>query len=233
MINDNESDYAKFLYNKGYIKAPQICKCGSSVFNIYKDSGSKTSQCIFRCTNAKCKNRVPIRTNSFFNAFPKIKLRLVSEIIKSFFEEMNCTECYKYLTKDLLINISLDVITRIYSEIRTVLTKYYNILYQSEILGMKDCHFCSESLFSHTDNEDKIWVLGIIDNQTKDFRLNISLKRDQNVLKSFITIYVELGNTIITDGWSDYNFLGSMDNYSHDIHIHRGGFWPRFKFLLI
>lgn len=41
MINDNETDYAKFLYNKGYIKAPQICKCGNSVFNIYKDSAPK------------------------------------------------------------------------------------------------------------------------------------------------------------------------------------------------
>lgn len=225
MINDIETDYAKFLYNKGYIKAPQICKCGSSVF-IIKDSGSKTSQCIFRCTNAKCKNRVPIRTNSFFNAFPKIKLRLVSQIIKSSFEEMNCTACYKYLTKDLLINISLDAITRIYSEIRTVITKYYNILYQSEILGMKDCHkqFSEdESLLSHTDNGDKIWVLGIIDNQTKEFRLNISLKRDQNALKSFITRYVEPGNTIIIDGWSGYNFLGNLDNYSHDIHIHCWG----------
>ena len=133
MIYDNENDYAKFLYNKGYIKAPQIYKCGNSVFNIYKDSGSKTSQCIFRCTNAKCKNRVPIRTNSFFNAFPKIKLRLVSKIIKSFFEEMNCSACYKYLSKDLHINISLDAIKRIYMEIRTVITKYYNILYKSEI----------------------------------------------------------------------------------------------------
>ena len=72
MINDNETDYAKFLYNKGYIKDPQICKCGNSEFNIYKDSGSKTSQCIFRCTNAKCKNRVQIRTNFFLMHFPKL-----------------------------------------------------------------------------------------------------------------------------------------------------------------
>ena len=72
---------------------------------------------------------------------------------------MNCTACYKYLTKDLHINISLDAITRINTEIPTVIMKYYNILYQSEILGMKECHkqfSVDESLFSHTDNGDKI-----------------------------------------------------------------------------
>ena len=100
---------------------------------------------------------------------------------------------------------------------------------------MKDCHkqfSIDESLFSHTDIGDKIWVLGIIDNQTKDFRLNISLKRDQNVLKSFITRYVEPGNTIITDGWSGYNFLGSLDNIVIIYIFTKGGFWSWFKFHL-
>ena len=100
---------------------------------------------------------------------------------------------------------------------------------------MKDCHKqfqVDENLFSHTDNGDKIWVLGIIDNQTKDFGLNISLKRDQNVLKSFITRYVEPGNTIITDGWSGYNFLGSLDNIVIIYIFTKGGFWSWFKFHL-
>jgi len=35
--------------------------------------------------------------------------------------------------------------------------------------------------------------------------------------------YLEPGNTIITDGWSGYNFLDEMAEYTHDKHIHGGG----------
>ena len=164
------------------------------------------------------KNRLSIRGSSFFNNYPKIKLWIISEIIKSFFKEINCSTCYKYLKEELYLNISIDSVQRVYYDIRNVIAKYFNILYQSELLGPKDSHqtFSSdENLFSNTHIGEQIWVLGIVDNLTKDFRLDLSLDRNQERIKSVITQYVESGNTIVTDGWQDYNFLDTSDDYIH------------------
>ena len=42
-------------------------------------------------------------------------------------------------------------------------------------------------------------------------------------MESFITRYVERGNTIVSDGWSSYDFLSNTADYHHDIHLHGGG----------
>ena len=57
-----------------------------------------------------------------------------------------------------------------------------------------------ESLFCSDGNQIQIWVLGIIDNITKQYRLDISYHRNATILKTFITKYVERGNTIICGG---------------------------------
>ena len=84
---DNEVDYAINLLQKGFLKRPNAFKCGNSSFDIQYDWNSKTSHCIFRCKNAQCRNRFPIRTNSFYNNFPKLTLRKVSEVIKCILKE--------------------------------------------------------------------------------------------------------------------------------------------------
>ena len=38
---------------------------------------------------SQCRNRVPIRTNPFYNKFPKLTLRIVSEVIKCFQRELH------------------------------------------------------------------------------------------------------------------------------------------------
>ena len=53
-----------------------------------------------------------------------------------------------------------------------------------------------ECLFAHSNNK-QVWILGIIDNTSKDFRLEGTFNRDTNSLKNFITKYVKTGNTII------------------------------------
>ena len=86
---EDELKFAQKLLKLGYIKPPKKCKCNGDRFIIQYDSNSKTSHCIYRCQIYKCKNRIPIRTNSFFEDFPKLTLRAVCEIIKSFL-------CYEF-----------------------------------------------------------------------------------------------------------------------------------------
>ena len=63
---------------------------------------------------------------------------------------------------------------------------------------------------THKANGDQIWIIGCINNLTKDFRIEAAKNRNSNTLKNFITSYIDSGNKIITDGWSGYLFLNSL-----------------------
>ena len=62
---------------------------------------------------------------------------------------------------------------------------------------------------------NKQWVLGIINNFNKDFRIEITKNRNTDTLKSFICKYVHKGNTIVLDGWRGRLFK--------KVHLHGGG----------
>lgn len=67
-------------------------------------------------------------------------------------------------------------------------------------------------------------MLGIINNSTKEFRIEASFERDTPTIKKFISKYVETGNNIVSDGWSSYNYLDNINSgYLHIKHIHGAG----------
>jgi len=75
-----------------------------------------------------------------------------------------------------------------------------------------------ESLFTHGKNNTQILVLGIINDASKEFRLEATKTRDNSILKKFVAS----GNKIVTDDFSSYNIL-TDEAYLHDIHNHGGG----------
>lgn len=77
-----------------------------------------------------------------------------------------------------------------------------------------------EILFLTDKNGNQVWVVGAVDNITKDFRVDIAFRRNEVVLKTFITNYIEKGNKLITDGWNGYSFIDEMNGYSREVHIH-------------
>ena len=100
-IQEDETNYAKYLYVKGFLPGPIKCSCGGTNFNIYKDSQYCISQCSFRCLNISCRKRYQIRINSLFNKFPYIRLDLISEIINSFITlEFNVKQTKQYLENE-------------------------------------------------------------------------------------------------------------------------------------
>ena len=95
--------------------------------------------------------------------FQKLILRFVSEVIKYFLRELNGSVCYKYIKEELNQTISLETVEKIYNEIRDVIAKYYNVVYQSEVLGPRDAHknySVDESFLSQKiqDNKYGSWV---------------------------------------------------------------------------
>ena len=109
---------------------------------------------------------------------------------------------------------------------RKIICKYIKIVYQSETLkNNNDNNYYSvdESLINHY-NGKQVWLIGICNNITKDFRIEASYKRDTEVLKEFINMYAEKNSFIITDVWPGYGFLDEQGSgYTRIKHIHGGG----------
>ena len=227
MSNISEYEYAKMLYIKGYLPGPIKCSCGSNHFDIQKFSQNKTNNCCFRCLNNNCRKPHPIVTNSFFSKFSYNSLQVISEIIKCFIcKEINAEKTYLYLKQEKQITITKELIMRVYKEIRDVIYRYLRLLYGSESLEEAnhiDYYSIDESLFGHRNNK-QIWILGAINNRTKDFRLEAVLSRDSETLKDFITTYVPRGSNIVTDSWMGYHFLDYPNSgYIHYSHNHGAG----------
>ena len=140
--------------------------------------------------------------------------------------DLNATKAFKYLNNELKLNTPEKLTRKVYTELRRVFCKYLKIEYQSNPLGEKDGNkyfSADESLINHYKGR-QIWLLGICDNITKNFRIEASYNRDATELKEFITSYVETGNKIVTDGWSGYSFLDlPHSGYYRIQHVHGGG----------
>ena len=81
---DIEFEYATKLFNQKILPGPGQCDCGYSNFEIQIYKSIKTSGKVLRCSNNICRKRYPIRVNSFFSLFPRVRLDVCSEIIKAF-----------------------------------------------------------------------------------------------------------------------------------------------------
>ena len=92
---------------------------GNKTFYIQEDSNYVTSNAKVRCKNKNCRKRYQIRCNSFFKYFPKIKLRIISEIIKSFIcREMNAPSIINFLKSNYNIDVGIVTVRDILNEIR-------------------------------------------------------------------------------------------------------------------
>ena len=92
------------------------------------------------------------------------------------------------------------------------------MVYETELISeinKNEFYAVDESLISHNNNK-QIWLLGLINNSTKEFRIVASYKRDSLTLAAFIKKYIKTGNNIITDSWAGYNWIDSpASGYQH------------------
>ena len=96
----------------------------------------------------------------------------------------------KYLSGTKKLNI-----WRFHTEVRKTIYDYYQIQYEIEPFAEENGNkyfSCDESEFYHDFNNDFLWVLGMINNTTKDFRVVVTKSRDLIHLKEFISIDIYL-----------------------------------------
>ena len=139
--------------------------------------------------------------------------------------ELNIGNTKKYINHEKQTIVSKNVIRKVFASIRDILYKYMPFMNLTEKLALKNKNekfSVDESAFTKTAKKENVWVLGIINNFTKEFRLECNIKRDEFTLTKFIKTFIEKGNTIISDGWVDYQNLEN-EGYHHDVHILGGG----------
>lgn len=139
---------------------------------------------------------------------------------------MNAVQAYKYINNELKVVASNKLIKRVYKEMRIIICKTLKIEFQNILLGNENegkYYSVDETLISHFEGK-QILLLGICNNNTKEFRIEASYNRNMDTLREFITSFVKKGNYIITDSWPAYSFLDKPGSgYRRIKHIHGGG----------
>ena len=192
ILMKNEIEVANTLYKKNYLLKGN-CLCGKNNYSIQVDNSNKTSLCCFRCGNYHCRKKYPVRINSFYAKFSKITLRIVSEVISCFLcKEFNVEKAKNLIDSEFGYNLSKRVISRIYKDIRNIIYKYMKFVYAQEFISKENVgenFSIDESLIGHVNNK-QLWLIGIINNNTKEIRVEASFTRNSYTIKSFITSYI-------------------------------------------
>lgn len=139
---------------------------------------------------------------------------------------MNLTARYEYINNKIKSTISKRTIRNIYKVIRNEIKTYYSISYKSEefsSIGANEFYGIDESMFTHLKDRTQVWILGIINNVTKNFVIQPTISRDSNTLKKFVKQFIQPGNILVNDCWAGYNFIRVSNNYKDISHNHSNG----------
>ena len=69
-----------------------------------------------------------------------------------------------------------------------------------------------ETLLLHDDDNEQLWLIGVIESRSKKIGLDFIKDRDEETIKNFINNHIEPGSHIVTDGWFGYRFLDGYES---------------------
>ena len=148
---------------------------------------------------------------------------LVQSIEALICDGKNVTNNFEYINEKYKLSAAgQKTIFKFFTIIRKCFAQYYEETYKLEKLVYDNEHknVCvDESLFVHNSVEEQIWVIGLIEVESKKIRLELVKERSSEVLKKIILHHVGINNTIITDGWEGYSWINQY-RYDHLVHLH-------------
>ncbi len=183
-----------------------------------------------KCNYYKCKRNIYLRIGTIFEYNNKTPASVLFYILKQWL-----IECYnsQKIAKNLIEKYSLETvnikfINSFLHSCREAIAMYIRTNYKLDPLANRNDnhHICiDESLFSHSDGI-QIWVVGMINAETKEIRLEMVDNRNANTLKNIIEKHVLPGNIVVSDSCAGYSFLDNINSgYVHHIYNHgRGNF---------
>ena len=175
---DIEGKLINKMIEKDYLKVPEVCSCGNKKINLNKLNRNKNTKFCFKCTKYICKKIFPLRDNSFFQNLNIIHLKNALKFLNvSLILYLILMKHIIFLNNKTHLNISKRNFSKFYYEIRKLIYEYYVIEYISEEFGKLNgnrYYSVEESLFTYNLNGEKLWVLGLRDNDNKDFKVVVA-----------------------------------------------------------
>jgi len=165
-----------------------------------------------------CKKKYSFRNGTVFERHDNINTLVFSRITFYYFVEGKTPhwvskELKKIFKKFLEGTVSEKTVKIIYKDIRTKISQMYDVIRSHG--KFKNQVEIDESCFSHIPlkvNEKKkrepVWGVGLFERDSKNVRVIIVKNRTKETLNSIILENVELGSTIIIDGWPGYYDVG-------------------------
>lgn len=225
-IQNNTNDVIDLFRNKGILHRIMYCSSCNNLLREVKYSRSIDKRA-FVCYRTVCLNfqkRISIRQNSFLKNF-KLPLRKIMMVLYKWFEGVPQTIIIREL------NISRNVISKIYSSIRQKLAEHFkdNVI---KLGGENIICQIDESMFRYRQKYHRgrvvggpRWVFGICDISTSPSNYFVSLveNRKSSTLLPIIRNICRTGTIIWSDEWRSYNNIGD-NNYDHLTVNHRYNF---------
>ena len=138
---------------------------------------------------------------SFLEKIPKIPCSIIMKIIEKFIlENCNVNNIKKYINS-YYNSINIGTINKILKWLSIAFAHYIKDIYRINKLGKRQGGSnisIDESMFTHS-NGNKIWVVGAINNKTRNIRCDIFYTRNTDDMKLFINNHIKEGSNIITN----------------------------------
>lgn len=217
LLKYDQAYLIKFLMHHNLIsKGPNCC---NQIMRLTPRS-DRSDKFAFRCS--VCRRRQSIRIGSFFES-SNLTLFQIFMIIIMCADDQNTT---KFIKNELDI-ISNSTVTDWKNFLRDVYINYINdrneqIGGEGTVVQIDECLICRRKygVGRILINRD-VWVVGGIDDTGRVF-MEITERRNRQVLSDIIRRNVAPGSIVVTDGWGGYRDV--QDDYLHQVVIHEHQF---------
>lgn len=170
-----------------FIKLPNICiYCNTGKICLRKNS-SYINPYLGKCNYYKCNREYYLRKDTIFEKHNKTPCSVIYRILDLWLnDQLNAVKITNKLNSIYKINKTNKVyIMGLLQEFRIYIATYLRDKYCLEPLARENqlAHIAvDESLFTHL-NGIQLWVIGLINIESNDIRLDIVKERDTNTLK--------------------------------------------------
>lgn len=224
-IFNNSEEAIKYCVDTGLIKTEELCCTEAPSCSIVKSKKHLNGYC-YQCK--VCLKRRPILLDTLISK-PKIKL---SDYLLAIYKHLQLE-----FEQDVLRNleISKKSYQTIKKQIGLCFRNHFNTLSSTKLGGLGVKVQVDETVISHgpipncpsnlnDDHRGLIWLLGIIEEQSKSIKLILLPNRSVETFSSIFKEHLLEGTTVLTDGHRSYPGAVQAINGQHIVVNHSLGF---------
>lgn len=220
---EDSFNYAKTIGLITVTRKPCTNQSCEGFFNLEKGKTRHQINLRYRCNKRNCRKTESIYKNTIFDS--------MHLSFKNFFDLLYLY-CEKKTLNEIKNEIKIDdkTIISFKKKIETIIEIQGSSKVVDKIGGFGlTCEVDEVHLTSRKNNQGRIlacesyWVVGVICRETKELRLILTKSRNKIFLNEFLSVNVELGTRIISDGWRGYRDLSNL-GFLHSVVIHQNNF---------